>query len=160
MVEFADLDTPANRRYAYRIALCMGLCHDEAEDIAQDVMIAAYLHGHNLRHPRGWLNQCARNASSSRIHQQARFIPLDALHDQPSDDPTPCDSALRSDRLATVRLTVDTLPSHLRDTIHLLYWESLSNRDTATLLGISRQAVIKRHAVARDELRRRLTGTV
>lgn len=124
----ANLITDTNRHYAYSIARRMGLCHDEAEDIAQDVMLKAHIYGHDLHHPRGWLNTCARNASSSRIHQQARYIPLDMLHDQPSDDPTPLDLALRSDLIATVRLAVDALPPHQRDTLRLIYWQDCSLR--------------------------------
>lgn len=156
----ANLITDTNRHYAYSIARRMGLCHDEAEDIAQDVMLKAHIYGHDLHHPRGWLNTCARNASSSRIHQQARYIPLDMLHDQPSDDPTPLDLALRSDLIATVRLAVDALPPHQRDTLRLIYWQDCSLRVAAAQLGVSRAAIVKRHAAARRVLRDVLSDVV
>lgn len=115
----------------------------DAEDLAQDTFIEAYL---GLVHFRGdsalstWLLGIAlnkaRNYLSRAPERRFHWESDDSLVNQASPNSMPCLVLEQRQVLDTVRQGIAQLPSDLREALIFVAFEQLSYQDTANLLGI------------------------
>lgn len=132
----------------------------DAEDVAQDAILAAYLDLDRLRDPdrfASWLYGIGLNMARMRVRSRPRRIPIEELVDGPlSTDPTPEQAVEAAELLALVRHALEVLPSAQRDVVLLHYYEGLTCQEIAALLGQSTGTVRVRLHRARGRLRGRL----
>ena len=130
----------------------------EAEDVAQDTFIR--LHGKIATwRPGGaelktWLHRVAVNLCIDRQRARRRFTDDEPPELADGADEDSLGSAL--DRRRTTQRALASLPERQRAAITLVYYQGLSNREAAMVLGLSVDAVESLLARARRSLRRQL----
>lgn len=134
-----------------------GVPPGEAEDLAQDTLVEAYLSRDRLRGDASddavvgpWLRGIARNLWSARGRRR-RFealpeVDATSTEAEPDEDP----------RLEPLRRAIATLPVELRTVVWLRYLDETPSTTVAHLLGVSERAVEGRLRRARARLRTQL----
>lgn len=131
---------------AYRLALAVLGDQSSAEDAAQEACVVLYRTITSLRDTlafRTWFYRIVvREASSIKRKRSRGERPVEA----PSHDPDPT---------ATIDVwrALTSLPPHLRDVIVLRYFEDLTSREVAAILGVNDGLVRFRLMKARRWLR-------
>lgn len=154
-------------RTHYGTAFAIGLAHlrdrDEAEDLAQEVFLRAFLQLGQLKDGEKfapWLGRMARNlaidwqrrgASRQRLAPQ---VPLDDLpHDPPDERRPDARRRLEENRSASILMEhIERLPVHLRELVLLYYMEELTQEEIAGIQGITQGAVASRLKTALRKL--------
>ena len=144
----------------YRIAWRTLLDSEAARDTTQDVFMKLWRrptwHHSGGASLRTWLCRVALNAA---IDARRRRQPTEALPDEEFVDEAEIshDERLRTEwRRRLVHRLVAELPDRCREVLVLCYFEEMSHRETAQVLGISAKAVESAVARARQALRRSL----
>jgi RNA polymerase sigma-70 factor (ECF subfamily) len=146
---------------AHRVAYLLTRSASDADDALQDGAVKAYyaLHRFTADRPfRPWFvaivaNE-ARNRARSGVRREALRLRL----------PTEVAATAPEDEVVTMRLREDllrhleALPPRLRDALSLRYVLELSERETATALGIRPGTVKSRVSRGLEQLRRLLGG--
>jgi RNA polymerase sigma-70 factor (ECF subfamily) len=159
------------RRWAARIT---ALCHARvrrahiADDLAQDTLLRGFRALHTLNDPErfgAWLCGIALRICLDWLKAKKNSqIPFSALGDehQPTDflhDPS--DSVARQmerdDDCRQLSAEIEALPDEYRQVVLLYYYEDVTYREVAALLGVSTATVNARLTKARALLRARLT---
>ena len=151
------------RRYGARLrGFCLARLDDadEADDAVQDVLLRAYRSLGTFRLGTSfasWLFAIAANrVRTRRVRTSAREALVrraaDAARIAPVSDPA--DRALELIGREEVRRAVAGLPWPLRVVVELYYFAGLSVEETASALGLGREAVKSRLLRARRELAR------
>ncbi len=126
-------------RLAYQTAYRVLGSRAEAEEIAQDTMIKAYVRWRTVqRHPRPWVCRVAVNGSLGRLRRRGRHDPRHEVHHDGHHQ------AGVADRVDLQRLLA-SLSRRQRDVVVLRYLADLSEADVAAELGIS-VGTVKTHA--------------
>lgn len=135
---FGALFSPLYGR-VYRYFTLRGLDPLTAEELAQNVLLAVYRHGGELRDRAlfyGWFYRIARNELVAYWRQQntrAELLVIEPLSDELSETlATETESELAHDFAAWL----DRLEAHERELIVLRYVEGLSYQELAVALGI------------------------
>ncbi len=140
----------------------------EAEDVAQDVFVRAYLSilKPEFRRTTGefstWLFQVARNAALDCLRRRARrpTQPLDTLEGGGGTlirtGPTAADKAASHEIGEQIAAAVALLPEDQRTAIVLAEYEDLSTAQIAAIMNCSRKSVESRLYRARQFLRKQL----
>ena len=139
----------------YRVTLRMTGGHADTEDIAQDAFLKLWQNPGQVREAgalKGWLMRVAANAaidrSRRRVHADLESTPEIAdplaLADQRLD---------RRDAARAVEGRIAGLPERQRLALTLVYYEGLSNIETAAVMEASIEAVESLLARARRALR-------
>jgi RNA polymerase sigma factor (sigma-70 family) len=116
---------------------------DAADDIASQVFERALVNIGRYRSERApfavWLFAIARNAVNDHLRAQwrHRWLSLEALHDQPSDDPLPEEIAAHNETRARLLLSMACLSERERDILGLKFGAGLTNRNIGELAGLS-----------------------
>lgn len=127
--ELADL--------AYQTAFRILGSRSEAEDVAQDTMVKAYLRwGRVQSHARPWVCRVAVNGSLGIVRRRRRRHTATERHGGPATDV--------ADRVDLQRL-LTSLSRRQRDVVVLRYLADLSEAEVAEELGIS-VGTVKTHA--------------
>ena len=108
---------------------------DDAEDIAQDVFIQAYLKLKYLREPERsgyWLRQITARASIDALRRRRPGCPWGEMAEQLADD---VDEQTTLERLC-LHETLAMLPEKTRMTVLLCYGSEYSHAETASILGV------------------------
>jgi RNA polymerase sigma-70 factor (ECF subfamily) len=162
------------RRWAGRVtALCharVGRSH-VAEDMAQEALLRGYRALASLADPDkfgSWLCGIAIHACLDWLKSRERTqIPFSVLgpdrraEDIPSVRPEDDGLALdREDELRQLMAEVEALPEDYREVVMLYYYEDVTYRDLAQLLGVSPATINARLTKARALLRERLSKNV
>jgi RNA polymerase sigma factor (sigma-70 family) len=127
----------------------------EAEDVAQEVFLQAYLGLDRLRDPArfgAWLCAIAVNLAKMRLRERRFVLPLE---DYPDTD-NGMDSAELAELVASA---LETLPRHEREAV-LLSYAGLSSSEVAALVGERPGTVRVRLHRARGRLRARLGALI
>ncbi len=162
------------RRWAGRVT---GLCHarlcraDAADDMSQEALMRGYRALATLVDPEkfgAWLCGIAHRACLDWLKAKERTqIPFSALG--PDRNPetylcsSPSDDGLALDREEERRLLlaeVEKLPEECREVLMLYYYDDVTYRDLAQLLGVSPATINARLTKARALLRERLGNKV
>jgi RNA polymerase sigma-70 factor (ECF subfamily) len=138
-----------------------------AEEVLQNVALAAVQHGNELRDPTKvapWLYRLAVVESLQWRRRQGRgrklvdrYANRTYLTDE-SDDPDPLDWLLAGEQRRLVRTALRQLPRRDAEILVLKYTEDWSYRKLAEHLGLSTSAVEARLHRARHKLRRLLVS--
>jgi RNA polymerase sigma factor (sigma-70 family) len=127
----------------------------EAEDAVQEAIVNLVRNAgrYNGTVPFGaWLGCLVHNAALTALRARGRRRRHEKIAGSQQTD-SELGVALINDDSEAVRDAVRELPEQYRATIDLHYFAGLSQRDTATALGIKENAVAKRLERARDVLR-------
>ncbi len=152
----------------YRYALRMCGNADEAQDVLQETLLAAFK---GLGHFRGeaglstWLFQIARSFCSKarrrRVGEPASHQPLDGPEVRAvADESDPLRHAQGHELEELVRAAFGALPGHYREVLHLKDVEGLSAEEVAEVIGEQVPAAKSRLYRARLELRRHLEAVL
>jgi hypothetical protein len=134
------------------VAVAARLVGDEAEDVAQEAALRAFLSLSQLRDPdrfEAWLCGIAVNLAKMRLRRAATYARVVAGHGPPT---APDEHEL----LELVRDAVEVLPPGQREAVLLHYVDDLSCEEVAALLDTTPGAVRVRLHRARAQLRREL----
>lgn len=151
------LDRHADRVRALAARL---LPRHDAEDVAQEALLQAFLGLPRLREPSrfgSWLYGITLNLARMRLRTRAA-LPLerDPAHSQSAAEASP-EEALEAQELAQlVREALDVLPPREREAVLLHYADGLSSPEVASLLGEQPGTVRVRLHRARRRLHERL----
>jgi len=164
------------KAYALLVERYKGLIHglvyrmlgdaEEAEDIAQDAFVRAYL---KLREFRGearfstWLCRIALNRCKDVLRRRRREPWLPRTHEEPrpipeavDDGESPIASLERRERDALLHRALARLPVKYREAVVLRHLEGMEFTEMSALLGIAVGAVKVRTFRGREMLRRLL----
>jgi RNA polymerase sigma-70 factor (ECF subfamily) len=137
--------------------ICLGFSRNasDAEDLAQDVYLAAFRNVGNLHSPyaaKEWLLRVTRNTCLD--HQKKRRIArlfrerAQAPESGPAPE-APSDRAEANEQLRALKRAVSQLPKKLREAFVLREYGELSYQDVARTLGIKEGTVMSRLSRAR-----------
>ena len=138
----------------FLLALCCGN-RDEADDLAQDALVKAYLACSGFRDGgkfRSWLFKIAHNTflSYKRSQQTPTIsidaVPIEALPQRGSGEGASSD----------LYLALATLPPKERSAITLFYLNGYSVKEISAITEVSEEAVKQQLSRGRDKLRERL----
>jgi RNA polymerase sigma-70 factor (ECF subfamily) len=139
---------------------------DEAEDLAQDVLLRVYAKADRYR-PQGkfpsWLFRIAGNQARSWLRRRRirRWMHFDlARHDRPDPGLPPDDDLARKQLREAVRRALARLPARQRQAVLLRRYHGLSYLEIAEALGTTRAAVESLLQRAAAALRRDLAREV
>lgn len=140
---------------------------DDANDLAQETFVRVFRAKDSYKPEQRfstWLFTIAANLGRNHIRWRTRHpnVSLNAESDQTehtlgdsliSNDPTPNEQSLATERAAAVRAAVHELPEDMREAIVLCEWEERSVVDAAAIIGATPKAVESRLYRARQILR-------
>lgn len=155
------------RRYqdaVYGAALAMAGNPDDAEDIAQDTFVEAFLKLRNLRAPAafsGWLRRLTISACSrfmrGRHHKE---LPIEAASSITSSAPGPAEMVERDETRDRVLEAIQSLSDVNRMATVLFYINGYSINEVAGFLEVPTGTVKRRLHDSRKQLRRRMVEMI
>ena len=124
----------------------------DAEDAVQEVFLRLYTEEklfESGEHLRRWLIRVTLNVCRDTLKSpwRKRRVPLDTVPDQPVFD---------APEQGELYQAVMALPEKYRVTLYLFYYEELSTKEIAELLGLRQTAVTTRLSRGRELLKKRL----
>ena len=136
----------------YRVALHWFGVPQDAEDAVQEVFLRLYTEEklfESGEHLRRWLIRVTLNVCRDTLKSpwRKRRVPLDTVPDQPVFD---------APEQGELYQAVMALPEKYRVTLYLFYYEELSTKEIAELLGLRQTAVTTRLSRGRELLKKRL----
>ena len=137
----------------YRLAYSYCLNRADAEDVVQEVFLSCLQHPPRCDSPeqlRAWLMAATANKCKNLLNSgwRRRTLPLEDVHASPDN----------RDEVIEVRSAMAQLPLNLRGVVHLYYFEGVSAKEIARMLGLSETAVRSRLFRARKQLKTILGG--
>jgi RNA polymerase sigma-70 factor (ECF subfamily) len=160
------------RRWAARI---LAFCHaktgsaDLAEDLAQESLLRAYRGLRTLEEPEkfgGWLRGIALRVCLDWLKsKQSRQVTFGVLADRdPAEllvDPAcgPEQAIDGADQARQLLAEVECLPEEYREVVMLYYYQDVTYRDLAQMLGVSTATINARLTKARALLRERMSSS-
>lgn len=139
---------------------------EEAEELTQEVFLAALSGMHSLRAEDeasllAWLFQICRNKMADRLRQRYRrpTAPLEEADQMETRDVRPDEAAERSEEQAEVRAALERLTPDQREVVLCKYVLGYDNRRTAQVVGKNVNSVNQLHLRALASLHRLLTRT-
>ncbi len=160
---FRELIRPYEK-VIYSIAYSILQHHAEAEEVAQETLLKALTHLHQLHSPakfRQWLLQIALNEARIRRRQNKHYIyePLDTSEERFSFFSAPTrDPVEHGEFQSALNRALNSLPPAYREIVTLRDVQDRTVIETATALGISVASVKTRLHRARRALRARLSA--
>ena len=139
--------------------------HPDAEDTAQEVMIRVCRNIHQLDNPKafnGWLNSIILNEARRSMKKNSRhdtvieFSEFFESIEEEDEDYQPQECVLIKEDRRLVMEIVNTLPERQRTAILLHYYDDLSVRETAEVMGIAHSNVSGYLRLAREKIKREL----
>ncbi len=146
---------------------------DQAEDLFQETFKKVHEKAHTFRGPvfKSWLFTIAMRATIDQVRRRKRSATLsldreadcgetegtslaEAIASQ--DAPDPADELVREEQKQQVRLAIEGLPVKQRATLVLAYYQQLSYREVAEVMGCSLGTVKTQMSRALATLARRL----
>ena len=159
------------RRWSARV---LAVCHAKvrsahtAEELAQEALLRGLRAIRTLEEPAKfgpWLCGIATRVCLDWLKSgQSRQVSLDAMSEGQADawivqaSEAPDEMAERADDERLLMAEVATLPEPYREVILLYYYDDVTYRDVAAVLGVSAATVNARLTKARAMLRERLSG--
>jgi RNA polymerase sigma-70 factor (ECF subfamily) len=136
----------------------------DAQDIAQQTFVTAYLKLSQLKNPgrfAGWINRIAVNESTSWLRQKQRISLLQGRMQHLSYSvPTPHEEYEEKELNAAVMKAMEALSEKNRLAMTLYYIDGLTQREVGSFLGISTTAVENRISRARKQLKEEMMNMV
>jgi RNA polymerase sigma-70 factor (ECF subfamily) len=129
---------------AYRVALRMLGNHHDAEDVAQEALVAAWQQLPGFKGESSfstWLYQIVTRRALNRIARTKGSHSLDLLTDVADPGPGPARDVERGLTVDAVTAAVAALPPPQRVAIVLHHFEGLANEEVARIMGTTAAAV-------------------
>jgi len=147
--------------------LCYHLAHNsaEAEDLAQEAFVKAYLNLYSLSEPSkflSWLRKIAQNVCHDWLRRQKEnTVSLEVIpKDEPAMSPSPAELCEAKERQEKIMDAIASLSKKNQQTVTLYYLDGCSSKEVADFLGISVTAVESRLYEARKQLKKELMEMV
>ncbi len=153
------------RRHEKRVlAAAYSVIHNAhiAEDATQDAFLAAWLKLDRLREPEKfgtWIARIAKNCAFNMALRFRNYLSLDdvgTLEFPHTEDSDPERMLLTGEEAAFVRRGLRRLPERSQQVIYLHYYEDMSAKDIARLMGISVGTVKSQLYDGRKKMRKEL----
>jgi RNA polymerase sigma-70 factor (ECF subfamily) len=129
-----------------------------AEDITQEVFLRLWLKASEFDATRArlttWLHQMAHNLAIDQHRKRHREVSLEVI-----DVPDPAVPSDSSEKPYPVAQALLQLPERQRSALALTYYQDLSNREVADIMGLSTRAVESLLVRARSAMKVRLEIT-
>ncbi len=126
-----------------------------AEDIAQEVFLRLWLKAGDFDATRArlttWLHQMAHNLAIDQLRKRHREVSLEVI-----DVPESTISSDPGEERHPVTQALQHLPERQRSALALTYYQDLSNREVADIMGLSTRAVESLLVRARNAMKIRL----
>ncbi len=135
-------DAERYRHYLPRILNYVRLRVDDeavAQDLAAAVFERALAKQHTLRRQEafgGWLFRIARNVVAGHYRRRRPTVPLEAAEEQPANDPSPPEAAMRHEELARLRAALAGLSRREQEIVRLKFGGGLGNQEIAAALRL------------------------
>ena len=129
---------------AYRVALRMLADHHDAQDVAQDALVAAWQQLPGFKANASfttWLYRIVTRRALNHINRSTTNTSLDLLGDVTDEGDDPARSVQRDLTVDAVTNAITALPPAQRAAIVLHHFEGLSNADIARITGSTVPAV-------------------
>lgn len=126
---------------------------ESARDLVQQVLLSTYLAWRRVDHPTAYATTSLVRAFFKVAEQRRRELPSDVVIDAAAPHQSVDERLTLLDALAE-------LPPRMRATLMLRFWDDLSVRDTAHVLGCTEGTVKSTTSKALGHLRDRLGETV
>ncbi len=150
------------RYYQHIYAICVSMVENpqDAEELAQEMFVLAYLKVDQLRDPARffpWLKKMTRNRSKNFLQRRkADVIPLSLVNMRRSSV-NPEEAILRQELIQAIMEAIEALPAGDRQVVRARI-EGLSHAEISRRFGISYRASLSRLYRARRKLADRLKG--
>lgn len=149
----------------------------EAQDVAQEVMLRLWQRAAEFDPRRArlstWLHQIAHNLCIDRLRKVRRLSSWDETQNNRSEDAhqtmqrvaqtgassgdtAPMASSLADEQSALIKCALSQLPERQRSALLLTYYQALTNREVADIMGISVRALESLLVRARTALKQAL----
>ncbi|MDP3339324.1 RNA polymerase sigma factor [Frigidibacter sp.] len=157
-VHFACLylhEQPALRRLLSRMTGSLSM----ADDLVQDVFVRLMeteVRASQIRNPRAYLHQSARNIAINALRRQQRYVSDDAAAEMPDPAPPVVERLIAREELLRVMRAIAALPARRREVFVLSRVDNRTYDEIAAQLGISRNTVMVQIVRALSDLRRAL----
>lgn len=116
----------------------------DAEDMIQDAFAKVWLHAERFDPSRAsfrtWFYRIVYNRCVDLMRRR-RDQPLPEHYDAADDTPSPSEQLAESRRAKRIQLAVSALPVRQKAAVTLCYFEGLSNREAADILGLHIKAL-------------------
>jgi len=148
-----DREAPRLVRFAYGMLGSL----DEAEDAVQDTLIRLWENAASWTPDARigtWLHRVCYNRAIDSLRRRRTVVDEGALDDFPDDVDTPDAAIIRAETILSVRDAIDRLPARQRTAVLLFHFQDFSQRDAASVMGISEDAFESMLARARRQLKR------
>lgn len=151
-IKYVEKEQERLRRFL--LALCCGN-RDEADDIAQEALVKAYLSSDSYRDEgkfTSWLYKIAHNTFLDKQKSQRYSSSLD-------EAVSVYDSSFESDRsfkYQDLYAAISTLPAKERTAILLFYLNGYSVKEISTIVDCSADAVKKQLSRGREQLKKKI----
>ncbi len=159
-MEDAEAFAELVRRHADRfIAMAERMLGErtEAEDVLQDAFSRLWMHAGRFDPASArfttWFYRVVANACTDRLRRRGRTRPLPENWDAPDTAPAADAGVAKAQAAVAVRRALDRLPARQRLAIILCYYEGVTNKEAAVVLGVSVKALESLLVRARRRLR-------
>lgn len=156
-----DLLVKRYQRRIYFLALRMARDHDDADDLAQETFVRAYLAIGSFTIGRNfytWLYRICMNLSINHLKRRKFVVPASELSDewdpleQEAGGADPSDTLISKESTAKVESAIDSLSPKYKAVLVLRVYEDMSYEDIAKALDISVGTVMSRLFRARQKM--------
>ncbi len=142
-------------------ARVVGTLSADAEDVVQEAFLRLWKHAPNWR-PKGakfttWFYRVIMNLCiDAQRKARKKTLPLEAAGEPAADGPS-AEAIVHRDQIAVrIRVALGDIPERQRAAISLCYFDGLSNREAASVLGVNIKGLESLLSRGRKSLRARL----
>jgi uncharacterized protein len=131
---------------------------EEAEDVAQEALVVAYLGLHSLRDPErfgGWVCGIAANLAKMQLRRRPAEVKQQTVTESPA---SPEETAEAREAARAILAALDVLPPHEREAVVMHYVDDRSAGEIAAIVGEAPGTIRVRLHRARRHLREHLLG--
>jgi len=144
----------ADRVYRYALTLV----HDRAlaEEVVQETMLSVWKGAgtfHGKARPSTWVLGIARHKGLDKLRREGQSAKLGAKHDEPDVVIEPERETARELLQDRVRAALERLPAEHRETVVLAFYQGLSYKEIAKLMGCPEGTVKSRMFYAKERLK-------